>query len=442
MGRLPAYAVQYALLGWLSYQTMQFSDFGSKFAGKTGIGQLMDDLTAVQPAGGAVPLMLGGGNPARIPEIEHLIQEQFSSLANRKQRLADIIAGYGGPGGQDDFKQAVAALLSDALNKPLSPDHVAVTNGSQSAFFLLFNLLAGPTGATTRRIVLPMVPEYIGYGDITVSPGTFSANRPTIEQQSLKRFKYRINFDTLELGSDTGAMCVSRPTNPSANVLTDDEIGKLQALSQEHNVPLIIDGAYGAPFPQLIHKPVSLEWNNLTVLCLSLSKLGMPSLRTGLIIADPVIISALTRMNAVINLSTGSLGQQLLLELFQSKQILQVCRDVIQPFYQQKLDNAVNWFDEAMDDVDVRLHQPEGAFFLWAWFPRLKITSQVLYERLKARGVVVVPGHYFFPGLDANEVSGWIHQHQCIRISYAGSETTVKKGIQIIADEVKSASTL
>lgn len=420
---------------------MQFSDFGLKFAGKTGIGQLMDDLTATQPADDVTQLMLGGGNPARIPEIEHLIQQQFSTLANNKQQLADVIASYGGPGGQENFRLAVAELLSEALNRPLSPEHVAVTNGSQSAFFLLFNLLGGRTGSTTRKIVLPMVPEYIGYGDIAATPDTFSANRPTIELQANKRFKYRVNFDTLDINTDTGAMCVSRPTNPTSNVLTDNEIEKLSALSKEHDVPLIIDGAYGAPFPQLIHKPVKLQWNERTILCLSLSKLGLPSLRTGLIVADPSIITALSRMNAVINLSTGSLGQQLLLELFQSRQILAISRDTIQPYYQQKLDQTVKWFDEAMADVDVRLHQPEGAFFLWVWFPNLKITSQELYERLKAKGVIIVPGHFFFPGLDTDEDANWSHRHQCIRISYAGPEAVVKKGIQLIAETVKSAST-
>jgi len=33
--------------------------------------------------------------------------------------------------------------------------------------------------------------------------------------------------------------------------------------------------------------------------------------------------------------------------------------------------------------------------FLWLWFPDLPISSLELYKRLKARGVLVVSGHYF-----------------------------------------------
>ena len=44
--------------------------------------------------------------------------------------------------------------------------------------------------------------------------------------------------------------------------------------------------------------------------------------------------------------------------------------------------------------------KPEGAIFLWLWFKDLPITTEQLYQRLKARGVLMVPGHNFFPGLD------------------------------------------
>ena len=47
---------------------MKFSKFGQKFTRKTGILQLMDDLGNAL-AGSEPVLMLGGGNPARLPEV-------------------------------------------------------------------------------------------------------------------------------------------------------------------------------------------------------------------------------------------------------------------------------------------------------------------------------------------------------------------------------------
>ena len=50
-----------------------------------------------------------------------------------------------------------------------------------------------------------------------------------------------------------------------------------------------------------------------------------------------------------------------------------------------------------------------------------------------ARGVLIVPGHYFFPGLD--EV--WRHRDECLRLNYSQDDAVVEKGIVILADELR-----
>ena len=58
----------------------------------------------------------------------------------------------------------------------------------------------------------------------------------------------------------------------------------------------------------------------------------------------------------------------------------------------------------------------------------------MLYERLKQRNTLVVPGSYFFPGLE-NEY--WQHKHQCIRVTYAQDDAVVHEGLKTIADEAR-----
>jgi valine--pyruvate aminotransferase len=53
---------------------------------------------------------------------------------------------------------------------------------------------------------------------------------------------------------------------------------------------------------------------------------------------------------------------------------------------------------------------------------------------LKARNTLVVPGHYFFPGMEKDD---WLHKQQCIRVTYAQDDEVVHQGIKIIADEIK-----
>jgi valine--pyruvate aminotransferase len=85
--------------------------------------------------------------------------------------------------------------------------------------------------------------------------------------------------------------------------------------------------------------------------------------------------------------------------------------------------------------VDFHIHKPEGAIFLWLWFRGLPITTLELYERLKGRGVIVVPGEFFFPGLTED----FSHTRECIRINHSGPDEVVRKGLHIIAEEVKKA---
>jgi len=304
------------------------------------------------------------------------------------------------------------------------------------AFFILFNLFAGTfEGGANKKILFPLAPEYIGYCDVGLADDLFIANKPQIQHISDHIFKYHINFDQLNITDEIGAICVSRPTNPTGNVLTDSEIEMLSELARANNIPLIIDNAYGTPFPNIIFTEAKPIWNEHTIMCMSLSKLGLPATRTGIVIANKEVIAMVSQAGAVMSLAPGGIGAAIVTDLVRSGQIIHLSRDIIKPFYQARADEAVEKLLEQLDGIDFHIHKPEGAFFLWLWFRGLPITNAELYQRLKKRGVLVVPGHYFFPGLKEQ----WQHKNECIRINYAQDKETVTRGLQIIADEVKRA---
>ena len=120
------------------------------------------------------------------------------------------------------------------------------------------------------------------------------------------------------------------------------------------------------------------------ILVLSLSKLGLPGVRTGIIVAREEIVEAYSNANTVVNLACGNLGPTIARELFSSGEILTLSNNLIKPFYKQRAQQAVKWFRSELGDLPYRIHSPEGAIFLWLWFDGLPITSQALYERLKA----------------------------------------------------------
>ena len=414
---------------------MKLSQFGNKFCAPTGIVELMADLgTALNENPDMI--FMGGGNPGRIPEAEAIFKARLESVMADPQQLYSLMGIYQSPQGDKVFRQQIASLLKKEFGWDLSEHNIAISNGSQSAFFILYNMLAGAMAdGSHHSIHLPLAPEYIGYGDIGLTERFFTATRPDIELLDDSLFKYHVDFSQLRVTEQTAALCVSRPTNPTGNVLTDDEVEHLDQIAQAADIPLIIDGAYGLPFPGILFNDAKPHWNDNTILVLSLSKLGLPGVRTGIIVAREEIVQAYSNANTVVNLACGNLGPTIARELFNTGEILTLSNRLIKPFYRQRAQQAVDWFRAALKGLPYRIHSPEGAIFLWLWFADLPISSQELYERLKKRGVLIVPGHNFFPGMD----SEWRHQQECIRVSYAGDGNVVRQGIEIIAQEVAKA---
>ncbi|WP_028317352.1 valine--pyruvate transaminase [Desulfobulbus elongatus] len=412
---------------------MKLSVFGEKFSAGAGILSLMDDLGNALAEGGKI--MMGGGNPGHIPEIQAVMAARLRALSEDGNLLRRLIGIYDPPRGERDFLRNLAALLRREYGWELTEENICLTNGSQGAFFLLFNILAGVMAdGGRRRILLPMAPEYIGYADLGLVDDFFVSVRPRIETMAADLFKYRVDFGQIAITDEIGAICVSRPTNPTGNVLTNDEIAGLSRLARENGIPLIIDSAYGLPFPGMVYTDATPVWQEGMVLCLSLSKFGLPAVRTGIVVADPGLIRLLSGANAVVNLAPGSFGAMLANDIVRSGEIIRLSREVVQPFYRRRMERALACIRDCFDGLAYRVHVPEGAFFLWLWFPGLPITGRGLYERLKRRGVVVVPGDSFFPGLPP----GWRHVDECVRITYAQDEDEVRRGIEIIAEELRS----
>ena len=415
---------------------MLLSKFGEKFTSHSGILSLMDDLGNAL-ADNDHMIMMGGGNPAHIPEVEDIFKQRLQRILDSQSEFTRLVGTYDPPAGDQSFCRELAAMLRRRFGWKLTERNVCLTHGSQTAFFMLFNMLGGPaSNGRNRHIQLPLAPEYIGYTDAGVGEDLFVAGKPDIEEIDAHTFKYRVNFNNLTVSEDTAAFCVSRPTNPTGNVLTDQEIETLDSLSRQHKIPLIIDGAYGLPFPELIFTEATPYWDEHVILCLSLSKLGLPALRTGIVIASEEIISAMSAISAITSLAPNSAGAMMTVDMMRDDSIMTMSQNIIRPWYEQRLAFARKEFTQQLGSLPWAMHKPEGAMFLWLWFRDLPITSLELYERLKKRGVLVVSGHYFFPGIEDDE---WQHRHECLRVTYTRDEDTVRQGISIIADEVKKA---
>ena len=136
-----------------------FSNFGRHLGCGSGIGELMDDLGHAMASGGPDLKMLGGGQPARIPEMNAVWRRRLEELMEEMGGLERALTTYDPPRGNPHFLEAIANLFRETFCWDLTFENIAVTSGGQTAFYFLFNLLAGEMPDGTRRKILLPIPR-------------------------------------------------------------------------------------------------------------------------------------------------------------------------------------------------------------------------------------------------------------------------------------------
>ena len=126
-------------------------------------------------------------------------------------------------------------------------------------------------------------------------------------------------------------------------------------------------------------------------------------MRTGIIVAAPEVVKAV-----IVNLSPTRFGAAIATPLLRDGRLKQLSDDVIRPFYRNQAQTAVSLLKRELGAYPLKIHKPEGAIFLWLWFENLPVSSQTLYEMLKAEGTLITPGEHFFVGIDTQD---YPHEH-------------------------------
>lgn len=396
----------------------------------------MKDINETLRAGGGKGFInLSPGNPVILPEVQQLWRDCTVDLLASPE-YAEVVCRYGSSQGYQPLIEAVVNDFNQRYGLSLSDRNVLITPGSQALYFYAANALGGYTSqGNLKHIVLPLSPDYTGYGGVTLIPEALKAYRPAIEFSSTPhRFKYRPDFTQLEIDRTTGFVLFSRPCNPTGNVLSDEEVQKIAALAAPHNVPVLVDSAYAVPFPALNFTPMTPIFGDNIVHCMSLSKTGLPGERVGIALGNERIIQVLEAFQTNLCLHSSRYGQAIAARAIQSGALAEISTRVIRPYYQAKFAVIESTLDEAMpDDLPWFLHLGEGAIFAWLWLEDLPITDWDFYQSLKQVGVFIVPGSAFFPGLQDD----WEHTRQCFRISLTATDEELVTAMQRLAEVVK-----
>ncbi|GAB4376955.1 MAG: valine--pyruvate transaminase [Elainellaceae cyanobacterium] len=412
------------------------TQFGDRMTHLTGVRAIMKDIIETLRAGGGQNFInVSAGNPVILPEIEQLWRDCTADLLNSAE-YGEVVCRYGSSQGYQPLIDAVLNDFNQRYGLNLSDRNILITPGSQSIYFYAANALGGYThDGKLKDIVLPLSPDYTGYGGVSLVPEALKAYQPTIDvDEAAHRFKYRPDFSQLEINQQTGLVIFSRPCNPTGNVLSDEEVQRIAALAAPHGVPVLVDSAYAAPYPALNFAPMTPLFGENIVHCMSLSKAGLPGERIGIALGDEQVIEVLESFQTNLCIHSARYGQAIAARAIRSGALAELSTSVIRPYYQQKFAVLEAALDAAMPKtIPWFLHRGEGAIFAWLWFDELPTTDWELYQSLKRAGVIPVPGSAFFPGLRED----WVHTRQCLRISLTATDEELVEGMRRLAQVVE-----
>lgn len=411
---------------------LPLSQFGEQMSQLTGVRAIMKDIIETLRSGaGKEFINLSAGNPVILPEVEQLWRDCTADLLDSKE-YGEVVCRYGSSQGYAPLIDAVVKDFNHRYGLNLNSNNILITPGSQSLYFYGANAFGGYTKeGALRRVVLPLSPDYTGYGGVSLTPEALVAYKPTLDIDTTNhRFKYRPDFSQLQITEDTGCVIFSRPCNPTGNVLSDEEVNKIKTLAGVYDVPVLIDSAYAPPFPALNFTPMIPQFGDNIIHCMSLSKAGLPGERIGIAIGDSKLINILESFQTNAAIHSSRYGQAIAARAINSGQLAEISTSIIRPHYQKKLAILAETLDEQMPkDFAWFLHQGEGAIFAWLWLQDLSITDWKFYQKLKQIGVIAVPGSTFFPGLKED----WQHKKQCLRISLTATESEIAEAMKRLA---------
>lgn len=418
---------------------MELSRIGRQMATPSGLRAIMDDISTATSAAPALTWRnLGVGNPAAIPAV----CDWWQGLAAEAlaEGFADVSCRYGASRGLPRLVDAITGYFNRHYDWDIGPQNVVVGPGSQLLCFMAAAMFTGPGCVRDSKLVLPMAPDYTGYQGLSMAAGAASGVDPLLVTEGQRTFRYDLDLAAVSKRSDAGMFLLSSPSNPAGRCLRTGERASLIEIAGDFRVPLMIDHAYGYPFPGITEVPTAPVWHDHVINSFSLSKTGLPGERLGFVIAPERYATPLVSFVANSTLHAPQLVQATVARALEDDAIDAVVAAAITPFYAERRKYLESHLASALPSgIDWRIHASEGGMFVWLWVDEDWFEDLTVYRLLKERGVFIVPGRHFFTDPEQDRPLGR-HLRQCVRISMTPDPEDLAVGVTLIAEALADMS--
>lgn len=342
--------------------------------------------------------------------------EDFRKVLQTVMRRDGINAlDYGDRRGYAPLRETITHILA-SQGLQTSPENILITAGSQQALALVSQLLLEP-GDT----ILVESPTYSAALDLFRALNFRMISVP-IDSQGMQ-----VDLLEKQLQQHHPKLIYTIPNfhNPTGTCLSGTRRHELIILADRYNIPILEDDFVGDLRYEGRAQPAlkALDPGGRVIHISTFSKMLMPGLRVGFLVADGPVYDGLVKFKRVNDLATSSLIQRALHDyvtvgryqahLRRSSQIFRKRRDAMLAALQRFLPGRFQY------------ETPQGGLFLWLKLPGELSADQLLPLAIR-EGVDFMPGSGFF--LNQADGAGWL------RLNFAVQpEDKIAEGIRRLA---------
>ena len=338
-----------------------------------------------------------------------------------KQAIDDNYSYYTPVSGYPELRKAIAEKLLKENGLSYNFDQIVVSTGAKQSLANVILCLIDPGD----EVIVP-TPYWVSYSEmIKLAEGETVFINATVEQN------FKITAEQLEaaITPKTKLFMFSSPCNPTGSVYSQEELASLAAVFEKYpNIYILSDEIY--EHINFVGKHTSIASfdaiKDRVVVVNGFSKsYAMTGWRVGYVAANKEIASACDKLQGQITSGTCSIAQRAALKAYQDG--LDTVHEMVAEFKKRR--DVV--YDLLKEVPGIKVNLPDGAFY---FFPEVKsffgktVNGQTINTAedlslylLNEAHVSTVTGEAF-----GNE--------DCIRISYAASEDTLREAVSRIAN--------
>lgn len=304
--------------------------------------------------------------------------------------------------GDPELRAEIASLYNREYGVNVSPDRILVTSGTSPALLLVTMLLCSPGSE-----VILSNPGYACYKNFVLAA---HAKPVYVDLDPAKGFEYNIDDIKSKINSNTAAIFINSPMNPTGAILSEKFMRELATLG----VTVVSDEIYhGLVYEGKAHS--MLEYADDAIVLNGFSKrFAMTGLRLGYLIAPQKYMAALQKMGQNFLICASSTAQKAGISTLRDKSDYE--HKMLSTYNERRL-----YMIERLRSLGFVIPKdPQGAFYVFADASRFTSDSlKFAFDVLENAHVGITPGVDFGTGICSHYV----------RFSYANSLERIKEGL-------------